>query len=509
MKLDVVNNTKRNLIFGVLNRVIVLICPFLTRAIIQYYLGEAYLGLGSLFSAILTVLSLSELGISSAIIYNMYKPVAENDTETVCALLNFYRKVYAVIGAVILGIGLLLIPFLPRLISGGYPDTINLTALYLIYLGNTVISYFLFGYMSSLIVVYQREDVNSITNLIVTLVLNALQILALVLFQNYYLYSLLMPVFTVVNNLRIAYIARKMFPQYTCRGTVSKELVADIKVRVTGAFINKVCLVSRNALDSICISAFLGLALTAIYNNYYYILMGISSIMAMVGTSIQGGIGNHVALKRKEENYQELKKLDFLYKWITTWCAVCLLCLFQPFMELWMGHGMMLPMPAVALLSLYFYLLEMSGIRNIYSSACGLWWHHRYRSVAEAVCNVVLNIVLGKFFGIYGIILATIITIVCLDFFWGNHIIFKHYFGVEKESGYLRGQLEYFAVMVLLCGITYLLCGWLSVENLYGTMAIRMAVCVSVPNAIWLALFHKREEFAYLFTVLNSFRKKR
>ena len=172
MKLDVVGNAKKNLIFGAINKGIILILPFIVRAVINTKLSSEYLGLNSLFSSILTVLNLSELGFSSAIVYHMYQPAAENDTDRICALLNLYRKIYAIVGIIVLILGLAIIPLLPHFVNGLYPKEINLTGIYLIFLADTVISYFMYAYLSSLITVYQRNDLNSMINTVISVALN-------------------------------------------------------------------------------------------------------------------------------------------------------------------------------------------------------------------------------------------------------------------------------------------------------------------------------------------------
>ena len=193
---------------------VVLLCPFVERFVIQGVLGAQYLGLDSLYASLISVLSLSELGFSAAMVYNMYKPMAEGNVEKMNALLNFYKKVYRIIGFVILGAGLLMIPFLSNFINGLYPTDINLVKLYLIYLANAVLSYFMFAYLSSLIVVYQRDDVNSTINSVVKSGLMVSKVALLVLTRNYYLFSIMMPVFTILNNLLIAWRVRVLFPQY-------------------------------------------------------------------------------------------------------------------------------------------------------------------------------------------------------------------------------------------------------------------------------------------------------
>ncbi len=489
MDLDVVGNAKRNMVFGVINRVISVSCPFITKTVIQYTLGEHYLGLSSLFSAILSVLSMAELGFSAAIVYSMYKPVAEGDIKLVNSLLNFYRKVYACVGMVILGLGFCVLPFLPYLIKGEYPADINLMVLYLIYLGNAVLSYFMFAYMSSLIVVYQRDDVNSRTNVLMTLLLTTAQIFVLVRFRDYLLFSFLMPVFTVLNNIRIAHIVKKMFPQYYCEGIIPKIILIDLKKQVAGTLIQKICAVARNSFDSICISAFIGLTMTAKYNNYFSIIAAVTSFMQIFQSSITGGVGNHVVLKSKDENYQELKEIDFVYMWVSGWCTICLLCLSQPFMRFWMGDGMMLPNQALILFCIYFYVLKIGDMRSIYSNVRGLWWQHRWRSVFEAIGNIMLNFILARYFGIYGIILATILTLLLINTIWGVQITFKYYFGLKHIMGYFKYQMAYAVVTIVLCFITWNICQMLPARGLISTLVVRILICVSVPNLCYILIY--------------------
>lgn len=438
MQLNVIKNARRNIVFGVMNKTILLICPFIERTIVQQFLGAEYLGLSSLFSSILSVLSLTEMGFTSAVIYNMYKPTAEGDVHKVNAFLNFYKNVYRVMGCVILAVGLCLIPVLPKLIHGTYPSDVNLTVLYLIFLLNSVISYFLYAYMTSVLVANQRDDVQSTVNSLVRLFLMLSQVLMLLLFKDYYAFIILMPLFTIINNLWTAWRVRKLFPQYKPEGRIDLKDKAIIKKLVSGTFIQRICAVTRNSLDSICISAFLGLTLTAIYNNYYMILNGITVFVGVIHSAFSGGVGNHVVTKSVDENFEELINLNFLYLWIGGWCAICLCNLYQPFMKLWMGESMMLPFAAIALLAAYFYILKLCDIPSVYSAANGLWWEHRYRAIVETICNLVLNIGLGKLYGVLGIIVATNISVFLCNFVWGTLIIFKNYFSVKKYYTFMK-----------------------------------------------------------------------
>lgn len=491
MQLSVVKNAKRNMALGTINKLIVIVCPFITRMLIKRLLSIKYLGLSSLFGSILDVISLSELGFSSAILYFMYKPLSNNDTKTVNALLNFCKKAYRIIGLAIIIFGLCVIPFINNFIKDEIPDNINIYYIYLVYVVNSAASYFLYAYMSSIIVVNQRDDINSIVNSISMISLTTLQVVLLYFTRNYYLFITLMPIFTVVGNIWIAVIVKKQFPMYRAEGQVPKEMFSRIKKVVAGAFIQKSCGTTRNSVDSICISSFIGIAATGIYNNYFMIIKGIMSFQSVFSNSLVGGIGNHVATKSIDENFQELKKLDFVYLNITGWCMTFLLCLYQPFMRVWMGNDALLPFRTVVLLCLYYYFLEMGEIRCMYITTNGLFWEHRWRSIVETVANVGLNIVLGKFFGIDGIIIATMISIFICNFIWANKITFKKYFGKSYLKDYYLYQLKYFIINVCVCGLTMLICSSIGVSNGILGLFMRMLLCAIIPGLIYFSIYRR------------------
>lgn len=506
MKIDIIKNAKKNIVFGLLNKIIVLICPFVVRAVIKMNLGADYLGLSSLFTSILTVLSLSELGFSSAIVYKMYKPIAENNICEVNALLYFYKKIYRIIGVIILFFGLMVIPFLPQLIKGNYPNDIRLVYLYLIFLFDAVISYFMFGYLNSLVVAYQRDDINSICNTVVKLLLTTFQIIAVVKTKNYYLYAVLIPLFTIINNIWIAIAVKKSFPQYRCEGKIPDDDLRDIKIQTAGAFTQRLCAVTRNSLDSICISTFLGLTLTAIYDNYFVILKSVSGMLLVVSSSLIGGIGNHVITKSKDDNFKELKKIDSVYLMLSGWCLTCLLCLYQPFMCLWMGNTMTLPYFSVVLFGIYFYLLTLGDMRSMYTAVNGLWWEQRYRAITETILNLVLNIFLGKFFGINGIIIATGISLFLCDYVWGAKITFDKYFTKQYLSEYYKYQLKNTLVNLSVCTLTVIVCFFApEYDNIIINIFLRLMICLIIPGVSFYCIYKDKLEIQTLIASIKKY----
>ena len=484
MELERSKNAKKGVIAGTVNRIVATLFPFLIRTAMIHKMGVEYLGLNSLFSSILTVLSLSELGFSSAIIYSMYQPLAENDTDTVNALLSFYRKVYRVIGLVVTVLGVGIMPILHLFIKDEVPQDINIYIIYLIYLSNTVISYFFYGYLSSILNAYQRLDVISIVTSLSQTAGYICQLFVIIYVSNYYLYVIFLPLGTLANNVLTAYAVRKMYPQYRCSGSITEKQRKDIWKSVYGIMVEKVVGTTRNTLDSICISAVIGLAATAIYNNYYYIILSLNTMFYMVCNAIQPGIGNSVVLESKNKNHDDMTHLNFGYMVISGWSFICLICLYQPFMTLWVGKDLLLPFSAVILFAVYFYVLRMGDIRSVYAQAVGLWWENRFFAMAESVLNVVLNLVLVRFFGINGVIAATIISLFGINFCLSTGIVFKHYFKNGKLTAYFLRHLFYFVVTVLVGAVTFFFCTKINYDGIL-LFLLRGALCVVVPGILY------------------------
>ena len=509
MKINRTVNATRNITWGIASQIILVGFPFIVRAATIHSLGAEYLGINSLFQSVLQVLSISELGVSSTITYSMYQPIAEDDTDTICALLNFYRKVYIGIGLLILTSGLLICPFIPKIISGTVPDGVNIYLVFLVYLGNSVIGYFFFSYKQSLLNAYQRTDILSINQILTRIFMYSCQIFVLLKFKNYYTYLFFVPLTTLIQNFANSALVDRMFPQYVCRGEISTGLLHKIRLSIPGLVINKLCFISRNSFDNIFISAYLGLTVSAIYANYYYILSSLSSFLGIISSSILAGIGNSIVIESSETNYQMMKKINFIYMWLAGWCAICLLCLYQPFMRIWVGDELCFDFKTVILFVLYFYLLKMGDIRGTYSEAAGLWWENRYRAILESVVNLILNYTLVRFLGIYGIILATLLSLFFINFLWGSNIVFKFYFKNGKASEYFLLHGKYALCTGCIAAVTYMVCS-LKTYGLYGDFLVRGVICVILPNLIYYLVYRKTSEFKIAVPwILNKVLRKK
>lgn len=500
-----VKKTKRNILYGFLQVIISRFLPFITRTILIYRFGVDYLGLNSLFASILSVLSLMELGFGTAVVYSMYKPVAEGDTDQICAYLSYYRKIYRFIGLAILTTGLLLMPFLNRLIHDPVlPGGLNIYICYLLFLGDAVISYLLYGFMTAIPLAYQRRDILSKADIVLSVLQCSIKIMVLLISSNFYVYLLSIPALTVIRNLVTAGIIKKRYPELKCRGGLSTDQKRDLNKKVHGLVIEKTTAVSRNSIDTLCISAFIGLAVTGMYNNYYFVMTSIIAFTTMVLSSMVASVGNSIAVESKEKNYADLRMFDYIYMGIAGWATVSMLCLYQPFIKTWLGESMMLEMSVVLGLCAYFYILKSGDIRYVYHEGKGLWFESRFIMIGEAVVNIFLNIVLCRALGVFGIVLATVISVFITNFIFCPRLLFKLYFQNGKLKEYWMDHVLYTLTMVLTASTSWLLCEALlpmsmiegrEIVNCVLCLGGRLFLCSSLSVLIFWIIWHRSERY--------------
>lgn len=496
-------NATRNLFWGVINKLIGIIFPFICRTVLIYTLGTEYLGLNSLFASILSVLSLAELGFGSALVFSMYEPIAQNDTNRICALLNFYKKVYRIIGSIILVLGISIIPLLDHFISGEIPGNINITVIYIINLFGTVISYFLFAYKNSLLIAHQRVDIISYISSILYTAQYLLQIVLLLLFKDYYLYLLINPILVAVNNIIIAIIVTHKYPQYQAKGKIDNKSKKVIKKKVSSLFLYKIGNIVNNSIDTIIISSFLGISMVAIYGNYYYIISSLFGILSIYYSSLVAGIANSLVVESLEKNFRDFNRLFYLQCWIIGWCTICLVCLYQPFIKLWVGKERMLPFSIVIALAIYFYTWKIQDIVYTYKDAAGMWEKDKYLPLISAVINLILNIITVKVIGLYGVILSTVIVQLLISGTYTPKVLFDNYFKVSVRHYYIS-CFKYFLLTVFLCFLTLLLCQLVQGSDLMILIG-RGIICIIVPNLLMVLLSLKDDKFYYWKNKICSF----
>lgn len=462
--------TKRSLInisVSIVNKILVTILPFAIRTIMIQTIGIEYLGVDSLFASVLNMLSLSELGFSSAMVYSMYQPVADGDDEKVRGLLCFYKTVYRVIGVIIMGGGLLLLPNLQWFIAEGttYPSDINIYIVYLVLLVNTAISYFLFSYKSAVLVATMRNDLDSIIDTIRSIVSHGLQIIVLLLFREYYLYIIILPIVTIANNIFRAFLIDKKYPQYRGKGKLSKKDKREIFIKVGALIGNKLGGAVFTSVDSIVISKYLGLIVLAKYTNYYTIFSAVFAIETTAYSAIQSVVGNSLVSNTKENNFSLFKDIFNITIVISMVCVCCFTALYQPFIAVWVGKENLLGIEIPLLLALYYFVKSTRKTLFTFYEAAGLWRADFLKPYVSVIVNLVTNVVLVQIIGLPGIIISSILALVVVEMPWESIVFFKYCFNV-KTTEYKVLILK----SVLFCGIAF---------------SITFFTCNFLPYGIW------------------------
>lgn len=505
MEMSRQQHVKRNVIWGIFNKSLILILSFVIRSVLIFYMGIEYAGLSSLFTSVLKMLNVAELGFGNAIVYSMYKPVAENDASQINALLCLYRKCYYLIGIFIGIVGVLLIPALPYLIRDGQSvANINLTILYLMYLINTISSYLFLSYRRSILIAHQETAIESNVLSAISIVQYIFQIFVIVYFRNYYFYTILLPVGTIIFNLICGQISIKRYKQYHPKGKISKSEINEIIKMIKGMLLQKIGGVVLTGADNIVISVFVGVRILGIYNNYYYIILGLYEIFTVIMNGMKASVGNSMITEDVENNYAVFKLLNFLYVWLTTFVSIAFLCLAQPFVSIWLGTEYLLPDYLLVLFTIYFFMNKWSDMLYVYQEAAGLWWENRFIPFSAAVVNVVINIILVQIVGLAGILLSTILSLIIYTLGYA-YVLFKYYFHNYKWLwAYLGNQVVLLTGILIAAPLAYFICSFINVGGIYE-LIYKAIVCVFIPNIIFIVVFCWKKEFWQAFNLLKNF----
>lgn len=508
MRIERTRNATRGISFGLLLRIQRMVLPFLLRTAMIRIMGVEYLGLSGLFTSILHILNMAELGVGAAMVFSMYRPIAEDDGATICALMRLYRRYYRLIGLAVGAMGLALMPVVPKLISGSIPPELDIYVLYLLNLGSTVLTYWLFAYKNCLLQAHQRTDVVSLITTITGTLQAILQFAVLLFTRNYYWYVVVTMASQALNNICTAVAATKMYPNYTPRGQLTREQTQSINGRIRDLFTGKLGSVVLNSSDTVVISAYLGLTVLAVYQNYYFMITSILAIIEIVLQSIMAGLGNSFITETKEKNYRDFLKFTFLYLWLIGVCTCCFLGLFQPFIKIWVGEELMLAFSAVICFAVYFFVYALNRFLNIYKDAAGLWHEDRFRPLITALTNLMLNLLWVRNWGIYGVLLSTVVSMIVVGMPWLLHNVFTLFFDRNQLKDYICRLAVYVVATIIAGFLVCLVCSQISL-GLWGTFGLCLLISACVPNLVFFLLLRQSDQFCASLQFLDRLTKKK
>lgn len=483
-----------NVISGTLLQGVFVVLSFICRTVFIRTLSVDYLGINGLFSNILTVLSLAELGVGNAIIFDMYKPLAIGDQARLTALINYYRKLYNIIAAVVAILGLLLVPFLKYLVRTSVPLD-RVTEYYLLYLANTVVSY-LIVYKTSIISADQKSYWLNLIRMVFIILQNILQIIVLVVWHSFILYILMQVICSLLINMIGAGLATKMYPFIRGKEKLPAQSRRRIWTNIRSFFIYQLGGAVLNNTDNILISIILGTACVGYYSNYSLLISTVAGFTSMVFVAVQASVGNLNVEKDPKKQLFIFKVLNLISFWLYGFCVVCFIILFQDFIRLWIGKKFLLDMFSICMAVCTFYLQGVLYPIWCYRNTTGLFRQTKFIMLFASAINLILSVWLGYAIGLAGILLATVIARLSTNIWFEPTVLYHIYFH-KKVSRYFILQAFYLLLLLVTVGITFLSTRWINGTTIVGFIG-KMVLCLIIPNLIFFVTLRKTRPFRYI-----------
>lgn len=503
IKLD--NDTRsikssKTLISNFAQKTFSLILTFVSRTVFIHVFGVELLGINGLFSNVISLLSLADLGFSTAMTYSYYKPVAENDYDKIAALNRFYKKVYLIIAAGITLVGLALIPFLDQIVN--LPSEVdNLYVYYLLTLAGTVVSY-LFVYKTTVLYAYQQGYVVAKYNMIVSAISMIVQIIGMLLFKNYILYLGITVAFNLINNLYISHVTDKRFPFIKKKIQISKTDKKDIFSNLGSVFIYKVSSTLMNGTTNIIISKLVGTITVGFYSNYLTVINMISGYVTLAFNSLTASIGNVIVKDSKEKQFHLFKEIQIISAWFCIVISSCVYVLINNFIEIWIGTDFLLDEYTVLAIGVNFFLTCILNPIWIFREAAGIYRKTKYIMLICAVLNIGLAILLGHYFGLCGILFASAISKLLTYIWYEPIILFKDFFN-SSPIYFFGSSLIILAVTVLVSAILSFIQSVIPVDGILGFI-VKGVCCFIIANLIYLVIYCKNKNFASLLNRIKN-----
>lgn len=491
----------KNSVFGIISQIVSLLLRFGVQTAIIRLLGAEYLGVNGLFANVLQMLSLAELGVGSAITYNLYKPLAEGDQIRIKGLMHFYKKAYQIIGLLIAIVGVCLIPFLDKLVNGS-SGVSNLTLIYCLFLSNTVASYF-FTYKRAILIADQRAYMDTNNVMVKNLLQTICQIAILYITKNYYIYLSIQVIATIISNICISKKTNKLYPYIVNnQEQLGRQEIRKIFKDVYALMAHKVGTVIVFATDNILISMFVGVASVGYYSNYVLMKNAIDQIIAQLFNAITASVGNLNALEKKERVFETYQSILFFNFWIYGFAAIGFFTCINPFIELWAGSSYLLTMDIVLLITINFYLTGIRKTTQIFKDTVGLFWNDRYKPYVESAINLIASIVLLNKLGFIGVLIGTLISTLTTSFWIEPYVLYKHSFERPLKDYFFRFTI-YTVAMVFAGVCTVFVVSFVHIGG-FLALILKIIMAIIVPNSILLLLFCKTKEFKYLIRLIDQ-----
>ena len=502
-----VKNSIKNISTGLIGQMVVLFTSFVSRTVFINILGSTYLGISGLFTNILSLLSLAELGIGQAITYSLYKPIAENNKEKIKSLMAVYKKLYFYIFLFVLIVGASLVPFLHYIISD--IDRIpHIRLIYMMYVVKSATSY-LFIYRTTLITASQKNFITHQLSYFFSFGMMILEIIALVLFHNYLVYLGIQIGTVIVQNITTAIIAGRMFPELKEKNVekLEEEEKNKLTKNIKSLMIYKVGTLALNSTDNILISTFAGIIKVGLYSNYHLITTSVTGFLSTIFGNLTASIGNLNAVETNEKKIEMFNIINLATFWLYGVASICIFCVANPFINLWIGKDYLLSYSDLFIIVLNAYVAGMLFAPFNYRQTMGLFVYGKMRPVISAVINIGASIILGQKFGLVGVLWGTIIARGTTNVWFDPYIVFKK--GLNSSPlPYFLDYLLKLLILFLTGAATFMVTNLIPGAGLLTVLAKAMGSFIIV-NGIFALIYGRSGEVAYLMVTAKNILKRK
>ncbi|CAE6902663.1 hypothetical protein R69608_03022 [Paraburkholderia nemoris] len=459
--------------------VLILLATFVSRAVFIDKIGANFIGLTTTIVNIVGFLNLAEMGFASVVAFALYGPIHSKNTVEISAIVTVFAYIYRRVGLVVMTIGIVGGIFIPYFFRSSGFSAGTILSTYYIYLFTTIIGYF-FNYREILLVADQKNYVKiSIFNSLKLVKLGA-QMIAVSYLDGKIFWWLGLELFSLVAyayllNLKIS----QVYPWLDVDVRSGKNLSRDYLIiykKSKQAFVHKLAAVVLQQTSPIFVFVFLNLQVVTKYTNYTIIITALTSVITALFDSTNAGVGNLVAarnLKRTFGVYWELQVSRF---WLAGVAAYTLFSTIDLFIGAWVGEKYVLPKPVVTVLVAGFFITVARKTTDEFISASGLY-HDTAAPLAEAAINIIVTMVLGKMYGVFGIAMGSVVSLLIIVGLWKPIFLHKEALGgnvhiyFAKTGGFLL-ILIFSAIVTTKIGVVR-----------FGSQGMLDFVCVSIQRS--------------------------
>ncbi len=497
-------------IIGVLSQITSLITKFVVRTFAIRYLGMEILGLDSVLIDTISMLSLAELGITTAMLYRMYTPVIDSDINRIQTLMATYKFIYRIIAVCITVLGVCISFALPYIVK-----EINLSWGYIyiafyLQLFCTVSSY-LFAYQRILLNANQKNYLCSIVDTILLVIFSVLKIIAIILVKSYPLYLLLTALQTIVANQILRWYSKSYYPYLKKYEKASKEDIKCLMRDTKDIFSGRIAGYIYNSTDNLIISTVLGTATVGLLSNYKYISTSLRGLINSAMQAMQPLLGIYLnSNTTKEQSYKILQRYSFVRFVLAGISVVPFVCCADIFVKIWSGHEeYVMPVVITLLLAIDYYISCVFGPLGDYIVGLGMFRQEKYITVIGGISNLLLSVIGVYTWGISGILIATVISQFIM---WIGkvRILFNGYFDENNsyKRDYIREQIGYCFITVFSISISYLIFTCVKSNILWRELIARVVISEICYVMTFLIVYHKTEDFKYFKSLFLKFFQK-